>query len=1065
MRLTPSKRVGSGLVPILAAATLLAMPAALRAQGTVTGRVTAAGTEEPLGDARVMVVNTSIIVPTGGDGRYTIRNAPTGNIEVRVLRVGYQEQKKAVAVSAGANVTLNFTMQQAVVQLQEIVTTATGDQRRVELGNSVSTLGDVNNKVETTPITNLGDLMVAKAPGVSVLEGAMTGAAPVIRIRGLNSLATTGSGISNAPIYIVDGVHINAGAIGLGTGGTSSSFLNDLDPNEIEDVEIVKGPSAATLYGTNASNGVIVITTKKGRAGSTRWTWYGEGGGVDDRNTYPTDYASWGHVTAAAATTALPAGTTERCTLVSEAAGSCALDSLTSFSVLNNQATTSLHLGHHNGYGMNASGGSDQVRFFVSGDLANELGPTFMPTFARRTLDSLGTPALDQWVNPEQYQQYSMRANLSAAFSPKFDFNVNTGFSNFNQTLPQVDNNTFSYLYSALNNPGFNHTSTAVGLGYNELQTVDNGSGTQVYRNGYGGFSPAQIFQNYNTNGTQRFIGSADATWRPFSWMNNQATTGIDLADNVFTSTCLFAQCPNSGTLRQGSVSDTQTNLRNFTAKITSNMTWQATSTVNFKTTLGTEYGNNETDGVNDGGTNLPPGAQTVNATAVKSANTGNTLQTVTKILGYYAQEQASIRDRLFLVVAARTDENSAFGTQFQRVLYPKASASYIISDESFFPHFDWLNQLRLRGAYGASGNQPGSTVALQTFNASTANVAAAGATGGADTPGLIAAALGNPDLKPERSVESELGFETSVLNNRAHFDFTYYSKKTHDALVSLPIAASSGASTLSVVENLASVSNSGLEFSMNTTLIDRRALGWDMTIAASHNSNKINSIGNDATGKPLPTIGTGSTRDSLGASVNGFFARPYTYADANGDGIISPNEVTVSPNFVYVGYSQPRDIFAVTNGIDLFNRKLRITVLTDYKGGYLLYNQSGQFYSSNFPTWYSENLKSTPLWDQARTVANSSAKNPNPSIEGYLENGQFWKLREVSAALTLPTAFANKIRARDAQLVFSARNLHTWTSYTGTDPESNYSTGDTQTDFSTIAPRTYFLVRANLHY
>ena len=141
MRLTPSKRVGSGLVPILAAATLLAMPAALRAQGTVTGRVTAAGTEEPLNDARVMVVNTSIIVPTGGDGRYTIRNAPTGNIEVRVLRVGYQEQKKAVAVSAGANVTLNFTMQQAVVQLQEIVTTATGDQRRVELGNSVSTLG------------------------------------------------------------------------------------------------------------------------------------------------------------------------------------------------------------------------------------------------------------------------------------------------------------------------------------------------------------------------------------------------------------------------------------------------------------------------------------------------------------------------------------------------------------------------------------------------------------------------------------------------------------------------------------------------------------------------------------------------------------------------------------------------------------------------------------------------------------------------------------------------------------------------------------------------------------
>ncbi len=160
-----------------------------------------------------------------------------------------------------------------------------------------------------------------------------------------------------------------------------------------------------------------------------------------------------------------------------------------------------------------------------------------------------------------------------------------------------------------------------------------------------------------------------------------------------------------------------------------------------------------------------------------------------------------------------------------------------------------------------------------------------------------------------------------------------------------------------------------------------------------------------------------------------------------------------------------PRDIFSVTNGIDLFGRKLRLTALADYKGGYILYNQSGQFYSQNFATWYSNNLKTTPLWDQARSVANSSAKNPTASTQGYLENGQYWKLREVSAALTLPNSVANKIRARDAQVVFSARNLQTHTKYTGTDPEANYSAGDTQTDFSTTAPRTYFLVRANLHY
>ena len=495
-------------------------------------------------------------------------------------------------------------------------------------------------------------------------------------------------------------------------------------------------------------------------------------------------------------------------------------------------------------------------------------------------------------------------------------------------------------------------------------------------------------------------------------------------------------------------------------------MSWQPKSYLNMKTTAGGDYTNQEQDGVGARGTNLPPGAQApFQAAVVTATNNFTNLQTVNKTLGLYLQEQASFRDRMFLTVAARTDQNSSFGTNFQRVVYPKASLSWLISDESFFPHYDWMNSFRLRTAYGASGVQPGGTVALQTFGASTANVpVTAGVVSSTDTPGLIANALGNPVLKPERSAEFEGGFESSVFTNRVHIDLTYYNKRTHDALISLPIAASSGTPALSVLKNLGSISNSGLELTVNSTIIDRRALGWDLTVAASHNSNKILSIGNGPDGKPLPTIGTGTTRDSVGASVNGFFARPFTFTDANKDGIITPDEVTVSPNFQYVGYSQPRDIVSITNGFDLFNRHLRLTALTDYKGGYSLYNQSGQFYSQNFATWYSENVKSTPLPDQARTVANSSAKNPS-TVMGYLENGQFWKLREVSAAVTLPNVFAQRLRARDAQLVFSARNLHTWTKYTGTDPESNYNAGDVQTDFSTTSPPTYFILRANLHY
>jgi TonB-linked SusC/RagA family outer membrane protein len=1058
---------GSGLRSALAAVALVAAPAIAQSQqATISGRVTAAGTNEPLTDARVLVVNTTLSAATNADGRFTIRSVPAGNFVVRVLRVGFQEQKKPVTVAAGGAPTVDFVLTQAVVQLQEIVTTATGEQRRVEIGNAVTTLGDINQKVETTPINNIADLMVGKAPGVIVLPAAMTGAAPTIRLRGLRSLATSGSGVSNDPIYVVDGVRYASGNLSLSTGGTTASLLNDLNPAEIEDIEIVKGPSAATLYGTDAANGVIVVTTKRGRAGSTRWNWYGEGGAVSDRNNYAKNYATWGHTAAGAA---------KRCTLITVSQATCnptgsaaGYDSITSFDVLRDASTTPMHSGHRDQYGLNISGGSDAVRFFVSGDLQNELGPLHMPGFAQGVLqDSLGVPLRDEWVNPEAFQSQSVRANLSASLSPKFDLTATAGFSKANQRLPQVDNNTFSVYYSAWNNPGFNHN----GLGYNELQTVDNASGQTVFRNGYGGFSPSQIFQVYNQNTTQRFTGSTTGTWRPFAWMHNEGTVGLDFAGNDFTNICRFNECPNSGTQRQGTVGFNHTNLRNLSARVISSATWNARSSLSLKTVVGVDYNNQEVDGVNSNGSNLPPGAQTVGAAATR--NGGDQLQTVNKTLGLYVQEEAAIRDRMFLTVAVRSDQNSSFGTKLQNVAYPKAQLSWIISDEGFFPKLDWLNQFRVRSAYGESGVAPGGTVALRTFSAQTATIVAGtpGGTNAADLPGLVANALGNPDLKPETATEWESGFDGNVFNSRGHFDFTFYTSTSHNGIISEPIAASSGASSLSVLKNLASVHNTGIEATINGTLIDRRALGWDVTLSASHNNNKILDLGVDpSTGKKRTNIGTGTSRDSIGLPVNAMFARPFHYSDANNDGIITPNEVTVDTGYTYMGYTLPRDIISFTNGVDLFNRHLRITTLFDYKGGSMLNNASGSFYETNFATFAATNIKSVGLFQQARAVAASSAKNPTTTDIGYRENGQEWRFREVSAALTLPTTFAQRVRARDVQLVFSARNIHVWTPYTGVDPEANYvgtanNSGDAPSNFSTTAPRTYFTLRANLHY
>src|SRR5687768_17332364 len=198
-------------VSVLVALALSTLPRESPAQqpattATISGRVTARGGTEPLPDTRVILVGTSIFGVTNAEGRFTLRNVPPGNVEVRVLRVGYVEQKRPVTVTAGQAATLDFELDRTLVVLQEVVTTATGQQRRSELGNSIATI-DVTKKVQESPIKNMGDLLVAKAPGVQVMPSNMTGGGSRVRVRGTSSLSLT-----NDPIYVIDGVRLTSQA-------------------------------------------------------------------------------------------------------------------------------------------------------------------------------------------------------------------------------------------------------------------------------------------------------------------------------------------------------------------------------------------------------------------------------------------------------------------------------------------------------------------------------------------------------------------------------------------------------------------------------------------------------------------------------------------------------------------------------------------------------------------------------------------------------------------------------------------------------------------------------------
>src|SRR5205814_9447848 len=229
--------------------------------GTITGVAREEGTGRPIPNARVTIVGTGIAVPTKDDGSYVIRGAPTGAQEVRVLALGHVTQKLPVTVPAGGTATLDFALAVTAIELEQVVTTATGEQRKTEVGNDIPRI-PASQITEQKPVTNITDLLNARAPGVEVLAGTMTGTGQRTRIRGVNSLS-----LSNDPIVLIDGIRMESatGSSSIGIGGSNPSRLGDIHPNQVENVEVGKGLRASTLHGTDPAKRVIVIRTTRAR--------------------------------------------------------------------------------------------------------------------------------------------------------------------------------------------------------------------------------------------------------------------------------------------------------------------------------------------------------------------------------------------------------------------------------------------------------------------------------------------------------------------------------------------------------------------------------------------------------------------------------------------------------------------------------------------------------------------------------------------------------------------------------------------------------------------------------
>jgi len=1015
--------------------SLVALTSVQAQRGTIRGRITEEGSDRPIPHTQVGIVGTTLGTETDGDGRYQITATP-GQVTVRVVRIGFAGQSKPATVTAGQTTTLDFQLASVAVKLNPIVTTATGQQRRIEVGNAIAQVNAVD-VVQTQAVSQVADLLVSKAAGVTVFTGVQTGAGTRIRIRGTSSLS-----LSNNPIFVIDGIRVEGttGSSSVSVGGTTPARIGDINPEEIESIEVVRGPSASTLYGTDAANGVIVITTKRGQIGRPQWSTYTEQTAITDRNEYPTAY--WGWRTGTNAQTTSTPSNTVQCFLAQVAANVCVQDSVTSYNLHDDPESTPYGTGYRKQYGAQLSGGTEMLRYFLHGEYEDEDGVTKVPDFDKRYMATRNRSLSDRQESPNHLTRMTGRANMNISLTQQADVSASMGYITSDLRLPQSDDSGVTGIAAnTFGGPGFKYNRTA--------------AGDTLY--GWRAFTPRDIYQGETNQAIERFIGSTSGNYRPKDWLTLRGNVGLDLINRGDTQLCRFENCPAVGTDRAGYKVDNRTNFYIYTVDVSGTATRRLTDDIESKSTAGVQMYRNLFNRNGASARTLPPGATTVTAGAVAFADETSS---ESRTLGSFFEQNLAYRERLFLTGAVRSDRNSAFGADFKTVFYPKFSASWIPTEESFFPRLGWLSELRLRTAYGASGVQPGTTDAVQFFSPTTQRGEAG------DAPAVVFNTLGNRQLKPERSTELELGFDLTMIDGRLSAEVTRYAKSSKDALISRVLPPSLGTGATSRFENLGEVKNQGWEALITAQMMRGNNFGWDLTINGSLNSNELVSLG----GVP-PVVGSTQSQKP-GYPLYGWWSRGLLgFEDKDGDGIIEFNanaslsEITVSDTNIFIGQPLPKREVSIASSWDTFQRKLRIQAMVDYKGGHTIYNNTERIRcASRFNCSGLINPQSS-LFEQARTVL--VREHPSRSVAGFFEKGDFWRFRELSVSYQPSNDVAGRyFRARSVTFSAAARNLGIlWTKYTGVDPEAFGTTGDAPSEFQAFGPPTYFSFRLNLVY
>lgn len=997
--------------PLVYGVLIALLPAALAAQdrGRISGQVLDQAAQTGIGGAQVVIDGTNRSVLTNREGRYLLTNVRPGEVTIRVSTIGYRSATETIDLAPGETETVDFLLEPTVVDIDALVVTVTGEQRERELANAVGII-NADDVTEVAPVQNLGEALQGRSAGVTVLQSSgTTGTGSSIKIRGNSSIS-----LSNTPVIYVDGARIdNDNQEGPAVGGQQASRLNDINPEDIEKIEIIKGPSAATLYGTEASAGVIRITTKRGRSGPPQWTFRSELGSnlAQDTDQFPDNIwhpASFG----------LPGDTLYRMNLL--------------------QSQDPFRNGAIKTFAGSVRGGSETLTYYLSGEVQDEEG----------TLPN------------NDFRRYYARGNFGIVPGENWDINITTGYTSNQLNLPDNDNNAFGYLGAAMLGFPWDMRITA-----DDPATGESGIVTCPYELEYAkalgasiadvqpfgicsqsdpGFYANRSFEEVETlenqQNIERFTGSATASFRPTDWWTHRATLGYDV-----NSQRTGALVPVAPDLPFGDLSRGYRNIfnqvnRNLTLDYSTTATFGLTDDLTSATSFGVQYYRDVTEQAGSEGRIFPRGATTVSSAV-------NTLGFETfseeKTLGVYVQEQLGWRDRLFITPAVRVDDNSAFGQDFDLAVYPKIGVSYLITDE---PWFGWrpLDVLKLRGSWGRTGQQPGAFDALGTF---TPFKFAFQAT---DLAAAVPENLGNPDLEPEIGQELELGLDMGLIE-RLDLELTYYDQKTKDAIVLKDLAPSSGFPEELFV-NVGEVSNRGVELGLDAMAFESPDFSWSFRFNVSRNANEVTRLEEPI----IFGLGGNTQRHQQGHAFASYFApeivvqtddegNRFAYF-AEADTTVNPETGAVSVEGVpsYQGQPSPEWEGGISTTLG-FLRHFTLYAFADFKTGHQLFNSTEEFRCGFLGGGENLGLCAAMFEKDADGEYTDEAlikqfASSQLSAAPWIEDADFMRLRTVSLRFDLPEHWASAMRTAGASVTLAGQNLKTWTTYSGLDPEINFA-------------------------